>query len=203
MLQPLSPVPVEWVLDPTLLLSASDWDEICSPRQIDEPYMFCYFLGDNKRNRRVAESVAKRKGLKIVTLPHLVGYNFADKKFGDIQLWDVGPKEFISLIKYADFVLTDSFHGSVFSNIYRRPFAAFEREGAKGMGGRLKSLTDLTDTQDRFLTTPEMANAEYICALSDSLPAETDKMKMMREKSMNYLRRNIEAVRLRQGKDNA
>jgi len=203
-LEPLAPVPVEWVLDPTLLLSSDEWDEICAPRKVEGPYMFCYFLGGSKRDRRVANEVAKKKGLKIVTLPHLLGkYRSVDRSFGDIQLWDVGPKEFISLIKHADFVLTDSFHGSVFSNIYHRPFAAFEREGAKGMGGRLKSLTDLTDTQDRFLTTAEMANADYICSLPDTLPEETGKMRVMREKSIDFLKRNIEEVRRNKESTNA
>ena len=202
LLQPIAPVPVEWVLDPTLLLSASDWDEICAPRQIEEPYLFCYYLGGSQRDRMLANEVAKRKGLKIVTLPHLLGeYRKVDKDFGDIQLWDVSPKQFISLIKYADFVMTDSFHGSVFSGVYGRPFVAFEREGEKGMSGRLLSLTEITDTQDRFLTTPDKLTADYICALPYALPPETEKMRLMREKSLGFLKRNIEAAEKRKGEN--
>ena len=194
---PISPVPVEWVLDPTLLLSTAEWDEICAPRMIKDKYMFCYFLGGSKRDRELAKQVARRKKLKIVTLPHLLGeYRKEDAVFGNIRLWDVSPKQFISLIKYADFVLTDSFHGSVFSNIYRKPFAVFNRSGAnfEGMGGRIKSLCSLTSEEDRYLNSEEKLTADYICSLPAALPEETEQMKQMREKSKEFLKASICSV---------
>ena len=54
LIKDLSPVPVQTVLDPTLLLQKEDWDEICSERIVNEDYVFCYFLGENKRSRRLA-----------------------------------------------------------------------------------------------------------------------------------------------------
>ena len=91
LLSDISPVPVQWTLDPTLLLSDDQWDEICSPRLIDEKYVFCYFLGNSEESRNIATQFAKRHCLKLVTLPYLSGhYRACDRKFGEIQLFDIG-----------------------------------------------------------------------------------------------------------------
>ena len=65
-----------------------------------------------------------------------------DEKFGDIALYDVGPSEFVNLIRYAKYVCTDSFHGSVFSIIYHKQFISFNRykEGANSRNSRLDTL---------------------------------------------------------------
>lgn len=54
-LQELTDKPIEYVLDPTLLLTAEDWDRICTEKRlIQEDYLFCYFLGDNENLRKAA-----------------------------------------------------------------------------------------------------------------------------------------------------
>lgn len=193
LLQPLCPTKIEWVLDPTMLLSAEDWDEVCEERIVPEEYVFCYFLGADKKERKLATEFAGRKGLKLVTFIHLANhYVAADVHFGDVQIYDVSPEKFLSLVKYAKYVFTDSFHATVFSHIYQKEFFAFSRQGHKEMGSRLYSLTDILETRDHFCDTKDKANIKYIMSLPPiDYTKKLPKFEEMKEKSINFLKENL------------
>ena len=124
----LSPNKAEVVCDPVILLDAEQWlKEIPNKRLYDEPYIFAYFLGKSAEYRDAVTKFAKQKGLKIVTEPHMDSYNKADENFGDYTPFDIGPAEFVNLIRNAEYVFTDSFHGSVFSMLYQKQFLVFNR----------------------------------------------------------------------------
>lgn len=129
------------VLDPTLMVEKSIWDNLCPPRKYQEPYIFSYMLRGNKKQRKVIEAFAKEKNLKIVTMPFLDTEKIEkyDFKFGDIKFWDASPDEFISVIRYADYVFTDSFHCMIFSCLYHREFFTFPKIGK----AQLNRITDL------------------------------------------------------------
>lgn len=184
---------IEWVLDPTLLLSIDDWDVICEPRQERPDYIFCYFLGDSSVVRRVAHEYAVKFGLQIVTLPHLCHYKTCDEAFGDEQLYFVSPEKWISLIKGARCVLTDSFHASVFSIIYHRQFFVFERPTKEGsMKERLYSLTRLFDMSDRFCDTGSKMSCEYLCSRPPiDYKGNYPMYEKMKERSLQFLDKTI------------
>lgn len=189
----VSPELVERVLDPTMLFTSNDWDELCSERIIEQPYMFCYYLGDDIAERKLATQYARQHHLKLVTLPHLLGYfRTCDKQFGDEQLYAISPEDFISLIKYADIVCTDSFHATVFSGIYKKEYVVFNRVGASSMSSRIYSLTSLYETRERFCDTADKQTIEYIESLS---PIDyTRKLKtfeQMKDSSIAFLRDNL------------
>ncbi len=119
----------EVVLDPTLMLDEDEWSSLAAKSKInvEESYIFCYFLGETQAHRDFARELAKVKSLKLVTIPHFKGWNIADEDFGDIQVYEAGPIEFLNLIKHAVYVCTDSFHSTVFSIIFKRQVAVFER----------------------------------------------------------------------------
>ena len=124
----LSSNKAEVVCDPVILLDAEQWlKEIPNKRLYDEPYIFAYFLGKSAEYRDAVAKFAKQKGLKIVTEPHMDSYNKADENFGDYTPFDIGPAEFVNLIRNAEYVFTDSFHGSVFSMLYQKHFLVFNR----------------------------------------------------------------------------
>lgn len=124
----LSSNKAEVVCDPVILLDAEQWlKEIPNKRLYDEPYIFAYFLGKSAEYRDAVTKFAKQKGLKIVTEPHMDSYNKADENFGDYTPFDIGPAEFVNLIRNAEYVFTDSFHGSVFSMLYQKQFLVFNR----------------------------------------------------------------------------
>lgn len=161
--QTISPVPVVWTVDPTLLLEKADWDQLCVPRIIQEPYLFCYFLGNSPVSRKLAVSFAKEKGLRLVTLPYMQGhYRSCDRNFGDIQLFDTSPQQFITLIRDAEYVFTDSFHATIFSGLYQKQFFVFHRDCKEAMTCRLDSLMKLYGLPERLCYTAQRERLDYL-----------------------------------------
>lgn len=189
-LQRLTKKKIDYVLDPTLLLTKTQWDELCSKRVVDGKYLFCYFLCGNEQMRNTANEFAKCRNLKIVTMPHLSGeYRQVDDGFGNIQLYDVSPKEFLSLIKYAAFVLTDSFHAAVFAHIYERKFAVTGNRESE-MGCRMQSLTGLFGTEKHYLPGYETISLDVLCDLMDQpMILNYEKYQEMRQYSFDFLKK--------------
>ena len=173
-------------LDPTLLLNKEDYDQICAERIEKEKYLFCYFLNPDEKTRLLASKFAKQKDLKIVIMPMIQ----QDVNFGDRQI-NKGPAEFLSLIKYAEYVFTDSFHAVVFSRIYQKDFYSFGREGkASYLNLRLKDLLSMFDNSHRFFKSSISFNK-----LLKSKPINYDKSTegfyKLKEKSLNFLIENL------------
>lgn len=125
---------VPTLLDPVFMFDKAGWERLVpNQKEFDEPYIFSYFLGDNPGYRKAVQQAANELGCKIVALRHLDQYIDSDEDFGDYAPYDVAPDRFLNLIRGAEFVCTDSFHGSVFSIIHHKPFVTFNRysEGAK------------------------------------------------------------------------
>lgn len=150
-------VPV--VCDPTALLTCEDWNQIRSDKKyVNAKYIFCYFLGANSAHRKFAEEVKKITGYQIVALQHLDEFVKGDLKFGDATPYDVGPQDFINLLSNAEIVLTDSFHGTMFSIYYHKKFFTFSRfaEGKKeSTNSRIVSILSLMGLMDRKLSASE------------------------------------------------
>lgn len=157
LLQGLTNKPIELVLDPTLLLTADEWSEICEGDFPKEDYVFCYFLGGQEDERCLAKEYAKGKGYKLLTIPYLNGsYRKTDAKFNCEKVYDVSVGRFINLIRHAKCVFTDSFHASVFSHIFHKEFFTICRGNSETNGsGRLYTLTEIFDTKERVLDTDE------------------------------------------------
>lgn len=181
---------VEVVLDPTLLFNGERWMDI----QQFEPliagkYIFCYLLGNNPWQRERIKRVKAETGLKIVALQHLDEYIPSDEGFADEAPYNVGPREFLNYIRNAEYVFTDSFHCSVFSILYKKPFFTFSRfsETAKqSTNTRIDNLMSLTGLQQRRVNTKTSVDA-ILNTQSDY--AEVDKrLQLQRKSSMGYLR---------------
>ena len=157
---------VSVAVDPTLLLSAEDWKSIAAPRQIKENYLFCYFLHNDRDLSRLARSFARKRHLRIVTIPFPgIEYNEADIRFGSLRYDAAGPADFLSLILHADYVFTDSFHASVFSLLFGKQFAVFPRGDAPAMGSRLQTLTQLYGCPERYCDVPPKERMTYLAGL--------------------------------------
>ena len=192
LIEDLSPVPVVSTLDPTLLLEKEDWDKVSSKRLIEEDYVFCYFLGDYKKTRKLVNEFAKKHGLKIACIPYTAGIVLSDKKFGDYRLIDASPEDFISLIKHAKYVFTDSFHAVVFSHVYGKEFFVFNRDKRALMSGRIKDITSLFACPERYCGTSDKMTLEYI----EGLPAldysrETEEFVNKKRESIEFLENNL------------
>lgn len=147
------------VCDPTLLFCAEEWRGVIpQKRRINEPYILCYFLGNNPKQRIWAKELASNTHLKIVQLPNLDEYIKSDEGFADYPLYDVDPLDFVSLIRDAEFVLTDSFHCTALSALHQKIFFCFRRyqdDGTVSTNGRLYSLLKSIGLSERMLTAEE------------------------------------------------
>lgn len=147
---------VPLVNDPALLLDADGWNEIVSSTPlVKDKYVFCYFMGNNPEQREFVKRLAKDKGLKVVALLHLDQYIPADENYVDLAPWHVSPADFVNLVKNAECVCTDSFHGTVFSIIYSRPFFTFKRFNRKASlstNTRITSLLTRLGLMERLVT---------------------------------------------------
>ncbi len=156
LVEQLSNKSAEVVTDPVMLLDADEWlKEIPNANRFDEPYVYAYFLGKSPEYRAAVTEFAKSKGLKIVTAHHMDSYNKADNNFGDYAPFDVGPAEFVNFIRNAEYVFTDSFHGSVFSILYQKKFMVFNRysdASISSKNSRIDSLCENYGLSDRRYT---------------------------------------------------
>lgn len=119
-------VPV--LMDPVFVFDRDEWMNLVLPEKPEwEPYIFCYFLGNNPEHRAAARELAERTGKKIVTLRHLDQYVAEDEQFGDYAPYDVDPARFLNILRNADYVCTDSFHGMAFSVLCEKQFLVFNR----------------------------------------------------------------------------
>lgn len=140
-------------LDPTLLYTGDEWKEIFPEKRIiDEPYILAYFLGSNEEHRDAVEQLKRESGLKLVTIPFMDVFVERDLTFGDQRLFEVGPIEFLNLIRGAEYICTDSFHGSVFSILNHKQFITFDRTNSSDKqtrNSRIDSLFGLLRLEKR------------------------------------------------------
>lgn len=176
-------------LDPTLLFTANQWNEFLNTERIIEgDYIFCYFLGKSKYTRDFANQLKKRTGKKIVAIPHLDEYIKEDNQFGDLRLYDVSPENFISLIRFASYVCTDSFHGTVFSILNKKKFATFPRYSSKSKASansRILGLFDILDLRDHFFS--ENDSVEKLVNQEMNFDLCEKKIASERESSISFL----------------
>lgn len=145
---------VHCVLDPALLLDYDEWKKVISPYPIKGPYIFCYMLGKSKENKQFVLHAAEKLGLPIVTIPFVANESYISLTYGDFRVYDAGPGEFLSLIQNAEYVITDSFHGLIFSIIFRKKFFVLKRsdDGDKSsMNSRVYSLLKICSLESRLL----------------------------------------------------
>lgn len=162
------------VLDPTLLLNASQWREIeCKPDiNLPDNYVLTYFLGavDPEYEHAIKQIAGN--------LPVINIYNIMIPGLG---AYIVGIEELLYLFDHADFVLTNSFHGTVFAINFGKKFYSFTREYESF--SRIQSILDSLN----------LANHAYKSE-SNSRPDEinyhevNEKLNILRESSIKYLR---------------
>lgn len=118
---------IKVVLDPTLLLPVKEWDYLSETSNFVKrsSFVFMYLLSGNPKQKVLIEKFAKTKGLDIISIPNTFNESF----IGKYNYYGAGPKEFLSLIKEAEYVFTDSFHATVFSVLFEKKFGIFPREG--------------------------------------------------------------------------
>lgn len=175
-------VPV--VLDPTLLVGRSFWDEKKESVQESGGYVLCYFL--STPTKETQEKLLKfiGQGKRIIALNSRLEH--LDNEL-EVQYPDCGPAQFISFIEHADTVFTDSYHGMLFSLMYRKEFWSIAREYGE------------FDQSSRQLSVLNMLGLNRYCNIESEWAQEPidyhavdDILNREKEKSLEYLRKALE-----------
>lgn len=175
------------VLDPTLLLDKEQWMKVAKPVEglPDNPFVLIYELSDIPYIKQVAMYISEKTGLPIVRI--CKNASPEDKESKIMNIIDAGPAEFLYLFDKAEYVVTNSFHGTAFSVNFGKQFYTVIPLG-KSNNSRQKSILKLMGCEDRMLTEGrEMPAIERL---------DTDRilvrLKEERQKSINFLKNAID-----------
>lgn len=177
------------VCDPTMMLTAEEWMHIQDEKPFAEgKYILMYLMGDNPEQREFVKKLSKSTGCRIIGLLHGATYISYDENVADEKPYNVGPSEFVNLIRNADYVCTDSFHCCVFSILNSTKFFAFRRwpDGSKfSANDRLYTLLQFTGLERRMLMGDEDVES---CASDDiDFGPVLEKVAEKRKLSMEFL----------------
>lgn len=176
---------VEQVLDPTLLLSKDEWTELAnkSNKKVSEKYVLIYQLHDNKLFDKYAEKFAKSKKMKLLRIsPSLYHITRSGK-----LIYLPTQYDFLKYFLNAEYILTDSFHATVFSIIFNKKF--IDVLPSNKTGTRIESILKLLGINNRILQSYEdMALIEKDIDYEKVNGRLTEEMK----KSLKYFKDAIE-----------
>ena len=164
-------------LDPTLLLDKSDWDFISEDRVIREPYVLVYEVKYNNLTKSAIEYIEEHYGLKVIVLSARTNYKITKE-----YITDASPLQFLSLFKYADFVITTSFHGTVFSVINNKPFITLAFGDHTDV--RSNSLLSKIGLNDRIVDNPDNFS---VAKKTVNYEFANNKLMELRLESIDYL----------------
>lgn len=131
---------IELLPDPTMLLTKEEWESIFyNEINIEDKYIMIYSLGPIKvSEKKFIKDIAKKNYYKIIDISK---YNS--------EFYTINPIEFVQLIKNAELVFTDSFHGCVFSILMETPFIVTKRETANSISSRIDTLLEKYSLNNR------------------------------------------------------
>lgn len=176
--QPLVDKLIDVVLDPTLLLNAEDYAAMTSEEIIEGDYIFMYLLRECPELIESTVALAGATGMKVAYI--------SEKNLdipNSVNLFGVGPEEFISLIAHSSLVLTNSFHATVFSVQFHKTFRVYATDKS---GARMRDLLSNIGLADRCV--------DVMCA-DDVAPCDWSDVDVLldslREHSWAYLRKAL------------
>jgi hypothetical protein len=173
------------VCDPVFLLDRADWSGICEEAvQPSEPYILIYDFEGREEFRALVEKLGRILNLRLYSINNYHRCSYADRDF-----YKSGPDDFLSLIKNAELVVSNSFHATAFAIIFGTTFFALPRLKDK-VNSRMESLLASCGLQDRFLRDYWDRDVDSILPLQPYVCAEGYKEMVARSKE--YLRGLLE-----------
>ena len=172
------------VLDPTLLLTKNDYQQLIERDKVkgipSKPFLLLYILDCNVEKDNVAKKIAKGKGLEIYRIKtsdfgKVGSRHIEDCVYPHISTW-------LSAFHKADYVVTDSFHGTVFSIIFQKQFLTFANV-SRG-ADRMVSLLDMCDLKFRLY-------GKHFCDSEINYVEVMRKISVEKAKSLNFLMSNL------------
>ena len=172
---------VSLCIDPTLLLDKEEYEKICAPKQISKKYILLFSWNCSKGVINAAKIISRKLGLPVFNIvpPPRAMFSSIERKL------DVGPCEFISMIKNAEFVVTNSFHGTVFSTIFHKPYISVYDDKPDV---RMESLLEQLDFLDH-LQKADNINIDSI--LNTDFGNLQNRIQLVRKYSLEYLNETL------------
>lgn len=163
--------------DPVLLIDAKMWkDRIDCTNKVEGKYLLCYFLVSNKKALAYAVKYANENGLKVVAI------NNIQKDYSGVEMMKyVSPEDFVSLFANAEAVMTDSFHGTVFSLTFNKPFNCFVASTSK-VNSRIESILGRVGLKSHIVNDFEESDWNFI-----DYDLVNKAIEQYRKESMDYL----------------
>ncbi len=180
------------VLDPTLLMTPAQWDSHIKESECEKiqgEYIICYFLGEANKYMNYVKELSKKLSVPYYVIP----VTREQKNSNNCVPFEVGPCEFVSLIKNAKYVVTDSFHGTAFSVNYNIPFVVFKRfkdNNPKNENSRIYSFLNMFGLDERLVDYKKSVGDVTGCDFS----VANDKLVHKREESLSYLKNALESA---------
>lgn len=171
--------PVKQVIDPTLLLTSGDYDVIAEKRLIEDCYILLYTRRYDPKMEAYAETLAKKKNCKIVE----ISLRAINAEKGHIMYYQAGVEEFLSLVKYAEAVVTNSFHGLIFGVQFSRPIHIFTREQADK---KISDVLGICSLSDRVVKGNELLSGDI------DYDAVYKNLSVKRRESMEFLKLELD-----------
>lgn len=170
---------VTTVVDPTLLLEREDYEDLLLEKPIKEgKYVFAYFVVESEILQKCARKVADTLGYELIELH----YKKTPTIKGENMVFDAGPREFLTYIRDAELVVTNSFHGTVFSILFQKKFYSVYKEN-----GRIENLLSFLDLSERHITNTEEIRIDAEVSYEDAFT----KLCNYREKSIQFLEKAL------------
>lgn len=152
--------------DPTLLLKADDWQKIASEPKQTEPYILIYHVKKPDLLLKKAAELRKATGLNVVYLSSYFSHTTISgkqyKKYRYTPVMESSPQDFVTLFANAKYVITNSFHGTVFSILFHKNFWSQLHLTDGKVNERVKNLLDKVSITNRWIvdeSTPLQENA--------------------------------------------
>ncbi len=151
-------IKVEHVVDPVMLVGKDFWkNRINEKPLVKGDYILCYFLDDCEHCYRLIKEKAKKENLPIIFVQtHSDIYAYTEEKRSTCIV--PTPFEFLNLIYHSKYMMTDSFHGTVFALLFEKEFWTFYRQYRMrtGQNNRIESLLNMLQVKERLVINDKM-----------------------------------------------
>ena len=149
-----------------MLVNKEVFCKIAAPRQTNRQFIFLYSVKMSKKTIQAARNLSNRTGLPVLSLfSGKASFSWFRNK-DMIPAGKVGPQEFLAYIRDAEYVVTDSFHGSVFSLIFQKNFFIIEKEDSMGnplQDERINTLCDIFHIKNRLISANNIKDISLDC----------------------------------------
>ena len=177
----LSGKPAQLVLDPTLLLAREDYDEIKVKSRIKEPYILLYMIEKNPQVIALANRLSVSLGMPVIQRRPIKGLT---NELPPFYTADAG--QFLGLIEGASYVISNSFHGTVFSIIYGKPFVSMLHSDT---GSRVVDL--LTELGLESHIVHDLSDFEGFSSFALDSEAVGKRLETLRQSSIDFLKKSL------------